>query len=91
MPTQEAATEYHLREHTALRNEIDELVREARTLERWALVAAGGVIVWLYSNRDVSLPVGVYWVPFLLAVACAIRVVHYQRNLRHAVAYSKKL
>ena len=91
MPTQEATTEYHLREHTALRNEIDELVREARTLERWALVAAGGVVVWLYSNHDVSLPAGAYWVPFLLAAACAIRVFHYQINLRHAVAYSKKI
>jgi hypothetical protein len=91
MNTVEATTEFHLKEYEALRVEIDGLLNEARTLERWVLLSIGPVVVWLYSHPDIPLPAGAYWVPFLLASACAVRVRHFQMNVGHAVAYSREL
>ena len=90
-PTFDQSIEYYLKEHSALREEINELIKDSRTLERWALVSIGAILVWLFSNQQTPYKFWAYWIPFLLSAFCAIRVLFYQSNLGHAVSYSMKL
>jgi hypothetical protein len=90
-PTFDQSIGYYLKEHSALRDEINELIKDARSLERWVLISIGGILIWLFSNQQLADKFLAFWVPAGLCLFCGIRVFFYQINLKHAVAYSMKL
>lgn len=90
-PNFDQTIEYYLKEHYALRDEINELIKDARSLEKWVLISVGGILMWLFSNQQLAYKFLAFWVPFVLCLFCGFRVFFYQINLKHAVAYSMKL
>lgn len=79
--------EFHLKEHQTLRNEISDSVKELRTIERYVIVGIGGVWVWLITHPGIPLAALAWWIPFVLAVAGAIRGLALTVVIKRAAEY----
>jgi hypothetical protein len=67
----EKSAEFHLKEYEGLRREINFNEKEARALERYIVVAIGGILTWLASMPKIDR--WIWCVPCLLAVLGAVR------------------
>lgn len=47
MAQNDSSRDFMLREHEAVRNDMDATVKETRTLERYALLATGAIWSWV--------------------------------------------
>ena len=66
------APDFRLKEYEAVRREMDEAVKETRTLERYALVAVGAIWSWIVASRKPEYVV-LMWLPALLVGFLAFR------------------
>lgn len=64
--------DFLLQEYEAIRREMDQAVTETRTLERYALVAVGGIWSWIVAKGEPQYD-ALKWLPALLVVFLAFR------------------
>ncbi len=81
-----ASDEIRIAEYEALRTEIATAVGEARTLERYALVAIGGIYAW-YATKGAGLDEAAWWVPVVLVVMASLRSLALQAAIAHLGGY----
>jgi hypothetical protein len=68
----ENGKEFCLKEYEALRKEVEWLLQDYRTLERYAIVAVGVSWAWLFHEQK-TVPVWAWWFPVLFAVLGGVR------------------
>jgi len=80
------AVDFHRAEFDALRKEIDAAVQEARALDRYALVAVGGIFAWL-AIHAARVPSLAWWIPVLLAFLGFLRSMALLYSINRAGEY----
>lgn len=83
----EQTADFHLKEYDSLRQEIVSSVEEGRRLERYALVIASGVWVWLLTHPHIQLPLITWWIPFLFTCLGGIRAYTQLKNIQLMAEY----
>jgi hypothetical protein len=80
-------TDFHKEEYQSLRKEIEASVREARDLEKYALLATAAVWTWLAAKgRHVTNP-QFNWIPAVIVILAIVRSVALLLSIRKIAAY----
>ncbi|MGI9487695.1 MAG: hypothetical protein ACR2RF_17815 [Geminicoccaceae bacterium] len=79
-----------LREHEAVRTELDEAVRETRVLERYALLVTGAIWSWAMSI-DNEFYSWLAWLPLLLILFLAFRAFVLTMHIDDLARYLMKI
>ncbi len=79
-----------LREHEAVRAELDEAVRETRVLEHYALFVAGAIWSWVASIGEGTHPL-LPWLPLLLILFLAFRAFVLTMHIDDLAKYLMKI
>lgn len=66
-------TEFHKLEYESLRKEIESSVKEARQLEKYALVVAAAVWTWLAKDGSNVAHPSFYWIPAIFVLFGIVR------------------
>ena len=59
-------------EYRSLRGQIDYLIRDITSLERWAVIVSGALWSWL-ATRGSDLPLPTYWCPLAMTFLFGLR------------------
>ena len=90
----DTAYRFHLQEHSLLRNEILEIVRDIRTMQRALAAGLGLYFAWFFSNaedlRAIILTVAV-WLPFLVCVLFRVNMGKRVEALRTTAQYLQRV
>lgn len=64
--------DFYLKEYQALRNEIENMLSDSRSLERNVVFAVGATWAWLATHSD-KVPKAIWWLPVFLSALGAFR------------------
>lgn len=88
----ENASEYRLEELRILKKEIENAIGETRLIERYALVACGGIWAWLAGNPPTaSEEPAIWWLPVLIALLGGMRAAGLVHEVRITGSYLLEL
>jgi len=62
------------KEFEALRKQVDQMLGEMLTTERWLVVTCAAIWSWLSLNQGARPPTLFYWAPAILCLLCGLRV-----------------
>jgi len=76
-------SEFLLKEFELLRNELDESVKEARAIERYALVTTGAIWSWVVAQtEETTIYQPLVWLPAILVLFFAFRALGLSVHVR---------
>jgi hypothetical protein len=66
--------EFLYKQYAHVRSELDEAVKETRTLERYAILITGGIWGWYFTRNPTTLIFLSLWLPFFINMLIFVRV-----------------
>lgn len=82
--------EFVLAEYSAIRSELEEAVRETRSLERFALIALGTIWSWVLASAKPGREL-VLWLPALLIAFLGFRASELIKHIEFIGSYLAKV